>query len=467
MQLFKRRDDQHRPPEAGPAATAEEADFVITRLLAEWELRVRRARLEGSDGTPAQASPTGRAGALDARDHVIQRLAALGPAALEPLLRRLRPDEHNALEIGRAALAARALGRLGDVRAVPLLLETLRDQRDVLTPVRVAAATALGEVKAEAAATLYGRALGSQSSDGWQTETEWLGALRLATLAEALIGALRDPWAEVRAAAADALIDLCLAESPLALPAAGAEQPGASAGGAEALLEERGALQSAVAPLLEALKDEYAAVRLHAAAALGWLGDPRAAAPLIACLQDADESCRGAAAQALGMLHAPMALKPLARAMGDSSPTVRQQVAEALGALGDPIAADLLLDVLHDAEEPLAVRTAAACALGELHSPSALPALQGYLGAREPALRMAAIEALGRLGFGRAYRLLTPFLWRDPDRAVRHAAARALARLAQARPRRARWRLRLALRVARQTRKEALLILEQDARRER
>jgi HEAT repeat protein len=441
-------------------ATAEDAQVAITRLFAEWELRTRHPLLSGGSHTGPADAP-GRPEAAAARERIIQQLAALGPAALEPLAQTLCPDTLSSLRVGRAVMAALALGRMGDIRAVPALLAALRDQREGYAPVRAAAARALGELKAEAAATLYRRALMNWSSSGWQAEAGALGTLRLETLAQALVEALSDTSAEVRAAAADAFVDLCLADPLPQLSGASAKlaPPSIAHGGSNQ--PDRVALQVAVEPLIQALKDENATVRTNAAAALGWIGSPRAAAPLAACLKDADERCRGTVALALGMLGMPAALRPLARAMGDPSAIVRQQAAEALGELGDPVASDLLLDVLDDRDEPLEVRAAAARALGNLHVPQVLLPLRELLGAPEPALRMAAIEGLGRLGFGRAYRLLTPFLWHDPDRAVRHAAARAIARLAEARQTRARWRLRLALRVDRQVRKEALMILNQ------
>jgi HEAT repeat protein len=108
----------------------------------------------------------------------------------------------------------------------------------------------------------------------------------------------------------------------------------------------------------------------------------------------------------------------------------------------------------------LEVRAAVAEALGKLGIPQVILPLQELLEAPEPLLRAAALAAFGALGFARAYRVVVPFLWHDPDRAVRHSAARALARLGSARPRSTRWRLRLALRVDRQVRREALALLE-------
>ncbi len=445
-----------------PASTAEEAEITITRLLAEWELRLRRARPEGSSTLLNQ---TDHPEAQATRERIVQQIAALGPAALEPLLRILRPmPAANGLKLRQAAIAALALGRMGNFRAAPALLAALRDQRERAAPVRAAAATALGELKAEAAATLYEVALARQSQDDWQAQLRLLGTLRLETVVEALVEALRDPAPEVRAAAANACIDLCLAEPPPALFRAGAGPTPRAAG---ERVEASPALSLAVEPLIETLKDANAQVRANAATALGWIGDQRAAAPLAKRLKDPDERCRAADALALGMLRSPLALRPLARTLGDASAAVRQQVATSLGEVGDPVTIGLLIDTLSDEEEALEVRAAAARALGGLHLPQALPVLQDLLGDPEPALRIAAIEALARLGFGRIYRLLAPLLWRDPDRAVRHAAARAVAQLAQARQSRARWRLRLALRVARQARQEALAILEEQARRAR
>jgi HEAT repeat protein len=461
----------------GRAATAEEAERALTRLLAEWELRMRRLQTAGAGeqgGDPAAPASRER---LAAEERVVQQLAALGPAALEPLMRSVRPTKTSHLAVGRAAVAALALGRMGDFRAAPPLLAALRDQRESFAPLRAAAALALGALKAEAAATLYEQALARQSADDWRTETERLSALRLETVVDALVGALGDTAPEVRAAAADAFVDLCLAEPPQTLLLAGkagaasagvARRPALSLLPAAHDLEARPmaspALFLAVDPLSEALKDSYAAVRASAATALGWIGDIRAVSPLARCLKDTDEDCRVAAALALGLLGSPAALKPLARALGDASARVRKQVAESLGWLGDPITADLLMDTLDDAEEALEVRAAAARALGHLHLPQGLPVLLDLLHAPAPALRLAAVEALGYLRFGRAYRSLAPLVWCDPDRAVRHAAARVLAQLAEARQSRARWRLRLALRVTRQARQEALAILAEHGR---
>lgn len=459
----RQKDIEQQERAFSPPATAEEAQRIITHLIGDWELRLRSALL----GTPA-ASTGNAPDAVLVRERAVQQLALLGPVALEPLFRLLRAERGTLIDFRRAALAALALGRMGDVHALPALLEALRDGRVGYAPVRAAVAGMLGQFKAESAATIYRRTLQNQSSDDWQVDTELLGAVRLETIVEALVAALGDLSGEVRAAAAGACIDLCLEDVPrVSFPrTARARDPEARSALAQADEPQsaRVALRAAVGPLIAALRDTEAEVRTPAALALGWIADPRAAQPLSGCLKDVDARCRCSAAEALGMLRTPVALKPLARAMADPSREVRVRAARALGELGDPVAIELLLAILRAEEEHLEVRAAAARALGALHLPKALPALQDLLEAPEAVLRAAALDGLAALGFGRGYRLVVPFLWRDPDRAVRHAAARALAWLAAGREWSARWRLRLALRVSRQARQEALLLLEQASR---
>lgn len=446
--------------------------MVVDQLIGEWELSLlnaltvgREVRAAGERGGPFGERPARAAAATDVsllRERAVQQLASLGPVALEPLARLLRAERGVLMDFRRAVLAALALGRMGDVRALPAFLAALRDERPGYALVRAAVAAMLGQLKAESAATIYRRTLQHQGGDDWQADTELLGTVRLETIVEALVAALADSSGEVRAAAAGACIDLCLEDMPQTpfpytarsrLPQADEEQPSA-----------RVALRAAVEPLVAALKDSETEVRAQAATALGWIADPRAAAPLARCLKDTEARCRLAAVEALGMLRTPAALKPLARALADPSRQVRLGAAGALGEMGDPIALDLLLAVLSDAEEHLEVRAATARALGALHQPKALSPLQELLEAPEAVLRAAALDGLAALGFGRVYRLVTPFLWRDPDRAVRHTAARALARLAADREWSARWRLRLALRISRQALQEAMLLLEQASR---
>ena len=67
----------------------------------------------------------------------------------------------------------------------------------------------------------------------------------------------------------------------------------------------------AVPTLIQALGDEWDAVRFAAAEALGTLGDPQAIPALIQALGDRSENVRAAAAEALGKLGDPQAVPTL------------------------------------------------------------------------------------------------------------------------------------------------------------
>ncbi|HXT50015.1 MAG TPA: HEAT repeat domain-containing protein [Thermoanaerobaculia bacterium] len=220
--------------------------------------------------------------------------------------------------------------------------------------------------------------------------------------ASALIGALRDDDAGVRAAAAEAL-------------------------------RKRGET-AAVPALVAALSDEEAAVRANAVEALGELGDGRALDGLLTALGDANAEVRARAASALGELHdahgrtadAQRMARALAGLLGDGSVEVRKNAVHALSQLetARPIEAMLAATKDVDAE----VRQQAVHSLGEFEAREAAPQLVALLGDPDAEVRHAAAHALGELQHTAAApqlaRLLTD---RDPD--VRQAAAQSLGEL--------------------------------------
>jgi len=104
--------------------------------------------------------------------------------------------------------------------------------------------------------------------------------------------------------------------------------------------------ESAIVPLMNALRDPWPGVRIEAAAALGDLGDRRAVEPLIAALEDKDPDVAWNAAVALGVLGDRRAVASLVatlwRALQGRSLALRKAAAEALGILGDERALPLL-----------------------------------------------------------------------------------------------------------------------------
>jgi HEAT repeat protein len=90
----------------------------------------------------------------------------------------------------------------------------------------------------------------------------------------------------------------------------------------------------AVQPLIAALKDENAVVRINAAKALGYIADKRAVEPLIAVLNDEAWYVRRKAAESLGEIGDARAVEPLIAALKDDDEIVQEAAAEALEKIG-------------------------------------------------------------------------------------------------------------------------------------
>jgi hypothetical protein len=177
--------------------------------------------------------------------------------ATGPLLTALADDPDRAVR----AAAARSLGRIGAVEAVPELVESLVSKR---VP-RAVGGQALLDLGAAAVEPLAGL-LDHDDPDVRATAVELTGLLADANQAGLLLGALRDSSAAVRANAARALGRLGAGE--------------------------------AAAALRESLADRIGFVREAAAWALGRLGDPEALPLLLAAAESDDFEPARAAAEA-------------------------------------------------------------------------------------------------------------------------------------------------------------------------
>ncbi len=312
-------------------------------------------------------------------------------------------------------VAAGALGRLGDTRAVGPLTVALGDGD---WGVRVDAATALGQIG----------------------DTRAVGPL---------LAVLNDEQTLVREHAATALGQLGDTRAVDALLAAVNDQENSVREHVFAALGQLGDGR-AVAPLVAALSHGDWPVRRHAADALGRLGDARAVAPLVTALSEQEWLVRSSAAQALDRLGwSPdngaagaaywiarrqwgkcvkiAAIDPLiaatrdervradatrtlvkigARAVDaligalndDDDGEVRRAAADALGQIGDPRATGPLLAALNDDHDNY-VRRAAAGALGQIGDAGAVDALITALSDQHGFVSAAAADALDRLGW--------------------------------------------------------------------
>ncbi|MBW4547766.1 MAG: HEAT repeat domain-containing protein [Symplocastrum torsivum CPER-KK1] len=234
--------------------------------------------------------------------------------------------------------AADAIAKIGSP-AVPALIEALKSEKK---QVRWRAASALGEIGAEASSAVPALTTALQDEDEYirRISAYALGKIGLeaALAVPDLIAALQDTDRNLRLVAAYALGKI----------------------GAEA--------SSAVPNLITALQDTNAEVRLNAATALGRIGaESKTAVPaLIVALQDTDKYVRQGAADALGRFgtRAKTAVPALITALQDKNNYVRLNAAAALGRIGLEAkpAIPALIAALQDEKEE--VRRNAANGLG-------------------------------------------------------------------------------------------------------
>jgi HEAT repeat protein len=320
--------------------------------------------------------------------------------------------------------AAQKAGASGNARAVPALIEAIRDED---APVRVAVMEALGRLgDPKAIEPLTGFLVNPVKKERrskyehHEAHDITAAAMALSALGEAafesLLAALLSESREVRRASVQAL----------------------------------GAFRSprAVAPLVRALDDSRSEVRKAAALALGDRGDRSALTSLSQALAHKDPDTRRAAAEALGKLGGDDAVLLLARAVEDREESVQMTVIAALKGISGASAALSLKPALHGGRKT--VRAAAAAALKSISIPAAtaeeraaIAVLTGDFAAavREGHVavkpltealhsadvqhRRLAASSLGELAPPRAVPSLIRAL-RDHDAEVRETAARAL-----------------------------------------
>ena len=313
----------------------------------------------------------------DRRAHtlVVDDLVRIGPMAVEPLLAVL--DDPNA---NVRAGAARALGKIGDTRALRSLVYCLRHDSDV--EVRKSAVWALHMGGADAVRPLI---------DALRDADEWVrfgAVIVLAKLGEVavepLIYALEDGEPQVRANAAEALGRI---GDPRAADA-----------------------------LAVVLDDADATVWQQAAISMGRMRDARAVKPLILIMLDQETSLRTKAIKALGHIKDIRAIDSLIDIIYfEVDRWMRLFAIEALGGLDDIRAIEVLVDAVYD--ESRDVRTKAIVTLGEITSALATDALFAIYDDLDAELeeQQTALFELGKRGDARAVKGLIDLLQFDPQ----------------------------------------------------
>lgn len=150
--------------------------------------------------------------------------------------------------------------------------------------------------------------------------------------------------------------------------------------------------QSTVDALCQQLSDSDIAVRLSVVEALGRIGASANAPELRSRLTDTDSSVRAATVDVLAVL-APNA--DVARTMQDQNPVVRARTAVLLASRGEAASAASIIRDLVQADDAES-RVAGLQAVADIgHVPEGLGLAGLVAGAREPAVRAAAVRASG------------------------------------------------------------------------
>lgn len=262
--------------------------------------------------------------------------------------------------------AAKALGALGDERAVPLLITALDD---ISLNVQLAAGQALEQIGSAAVEPLIAALPGNKYPKDHvrRNIVTVLGSIKDARAADVLNDALNDKDKGVREAASQALAKL----------------------GGDVVFKQ----------MLERIKEDNTEVRKAAAAALGDIGSTQAINPLITALGKASpREEKVVIAQALKKIGAA-SVSPLISALKRDNNNVRAGAAIALGLIGDEQALDALLECVEDRNAMLVQE--AATALGQLRSARATkPLINAFwreLYGNNEAARHAILRALGAI----------------------------------------------------------------------
>lgn len=269
--------------------------------------------------------------------------------------------------------AAKALGAGGAVGALSAMIDWLAD---IDAKTRAVAADVLGEIGGADAASALTRSLGDSDAVVRQRAVKSLGKIGLRgnpSVVIALIPRLEDDKSDVRRETIEQL---------------------------EQLGDRR-----AVIPLVAKFADTSRDVRKTAVRAIGKLGDKSAVPALVRLMNDPDEEVRRQSVGSLGLLGATDALDALAEQLGSGSEELRTKVAYSLGQIAAmPGAGKAGEEALKRLVENLAqsgTRRAAVDAL-RVAGKAAVPALVAHLSGRLKGDPMTAVSLLGEAADARA-----------------------------------------------------------------
>jgi HEAT repeat protein len=382
------------------------------------------------------------------RRSAIAALNSLGHPSMPEDVRRMLLDVNPHVRES----AVRIAGYFGYADCANLLLQSIHDSSE---DVRRAAVESLPNFSEEMILPILKAAIADESSKIRAAAAQSLGHLGSISSLRELMRAMNDPDAWVRYYTARALAQIRSPESidVLARALRSDSATPVRIAAADALGSIGG--RRTVALLAPFVTSEDQNLARAVLMALGVVGHPDAAEPIVSVLRTTDPSRRLDAVSAIALRRDHEAAEVLQWTAGaDSNDEVAHAAIEELSAMATPDSIASLVRLTSDRRlrekaivaisrlgrthiEPIKaglsspqmeIRRAVVEALGRMKHPEASEALSVALGDDRPEVRLAALQALRRLGSHVSERTLWNMANSDPDPGVREAAQQGLRR---------------------------------------
>jgi serine/threonine-protein kinase len=182
--------------------------------------------------------------------------------------------------------------------------------------------------------------------------------------------------------------------------------------------------------LVDVLKDENEYARRAAVEVLNVVGTSKSVKYLLEVIADSDWWVRTRAADALGKIGGPKVVDAVLALVKDDNQDIRRAAIEILNQTKDERAVAQLIEATRDPDWWVSER--AVDALAEIGSSKSLPRFVEMLGAGEPKSLPTVIRAIGKIGDQKCIDHLLPMLQR-PENEIKMEAIAALAKLADER----------------------------------
>lgn len=318
-----------------------------------------------------------------ARREVVEALVRHGGRVTSLLTGQLDSED---LDVRFAATVA--LGRIGDARAVPALVNSLNSDPENI----IVAAGAIAKIGDRTAYQSLLPLLGHEKATVRQAVISALNSIGHPHMAEDIKGLMDHEDPRIR----------------------------------ESAVKITGyfGFPHCIPVLLERTDDPEEAVRQAAVSHLPYLEQDRADQRLMQALSDDTPKVRAAAATAMAHLDREKARKPLLRALDDPDPWVRFFAARSMGKHRFSRIRERL-ESMAEADGAPQVRIECVKALGLINQPDVVPFISRFVTHEDPDMARAAVEALGSVGHPHATPALVRAI-RAPDADLRMAVIEIL-----------------------------------------